>query len=911
MELALRDDVRSASEVYQETGFDLLQYLYRIPFLVLALHAVSITPPVITVGISLLVAVGAIVIDVIRNQQVRLWYAITWLFGAPVCTAIGAAFIFTLRVRPFSAGLLAAFSLWAIYDMDSKAHPYTFCREYLFAAGHLAPETRRNRDAILEMNPLLNIAALLMVAVVFYLVVFYAAHSPVYAIAALYFLAMCFNLWMPRRTWELAKEFIPRHLDYGRNYSGAPGVWVPGEHRFYRRFSLFATVLMFYVALSTGLYLYFPIDYAPPVEQAESAQQQQQQPSPTPTATPAAIANGRKPGRDDAQLIKITPPLPPSQSGPKRPVFWAEAFPAAFSQNVFTHKRLIDFAKYVWKTRDFDLRILVLYVLFPLLVSFTLPPLLLLGLCRPFLGHLKRLEKEIDQMDRDGRTPWQCYVDKLSHSHHAATGPLGETIKEADHLFLGVEPAKKFPILIHRKILAEHCYISGATGSGKTSLGIIPIVTQLISGKAGSEPSPMVIMDLKGDMALLETARRQAEKRGQKFLLFTLEQNKRTCLFNPFQGFESEHRTLSQLCNLFLDALGLNHGEGYGKGYYSRQARMTLFDALNDYTAPRTFPDLFKVVYDKSRSGGRYQDAFELLAVIHALKQYPQLITGDENHVAPDEENTIHMPRVLEENQVVYFWLPASIESISVREIAKLALFCLLSAAHDRNLERKAKKQTYLVIDEFQRIAGENLKIVLEQARSFGVGAILSNQAPNDLKLRDWDLRSAIRTNTRMQLTFTMTDPAEVIAFSDFSGEEAIRALSITDSTGSGGSMWRRQRQEMHAEGWKVERKNRLTVNDIARVSDDPLEYFGYVSRGEGYTQFAGLPFPVRGVWSTTLAEYEEMQAAPWPELGVIVNPNKSPVARDTAAHAEARQEQNEVLSAYQERLGKLFDEAE
>jgi hypothetical protein len=162
-----------------------------------------------------------------------------------------------------------------------------------------------------------------------------------------------------------------------------------------------------------------------------------------------------------------------------------------------------------------------------------------------------------------------------------------------------------------------------------------------------------------------------------------------------------------------------------------------------------------------------------------------------------------------------------------------------------------------------------------------------------------------------MQLHFTITDPADVISFSDFSGEEAIRALSITDSTGSGGWMWKRQRQEMHAEGWKAERKNRLTVNDIARISDDPVEFLAYVSRGEGYTQFAGLPFPVRGTWSTSREQYEEMQTAPWPEQGVIVNPNKSPLARDEAANVESRREQSAVITAYQERLGKLFDEAD
>ena len=48
-------------------------------------------------------------------------------------------------------------------------------------------------------------------------------------------------------------------------------------------------------------------------------------------------------------------------------------------------------------------------------------------------------------------------------------------------------------------------------------------------------------------------------------------------------------------------------------------------------------------------------------------------------------------------------------------------------------VDRAQTSQCYLVVDEFQRIAGENFRIVLEQARSFGLGAILANQTVSDL----------------------------------------------------------------------------------------------------------------------------------------------------------------------------------
>src|SRR5271170_7677759 len=129
-------------------------------------------------------------------------------------------------------------------------------------------------------------------------------------------------------------------------------------------------------------------------------------------------------------------------------------------------------------------------------------------------------------------------------------------------------------LLIHEGILSEHCYIVGPSGAGKTSLGIIPILTQRIRGSLTeddqrSAPSPVVILDLKGDPALFHSVKIEAERRGQDFMFFTTEKNAPTYRFNPFQGFDRGSRTVAQFCQLLMDALSLNHGKGYGRSYYT------------------------------------------------------------------------------------------------------------------------------------------------------------------------------------------------------------------------------------------------------------------------------------------------------------------------------------------------------
>jgi type IV secretory pathway TraG/TraD family ATPase VirD4 len=138
------------------------------------------------------------------------------------------------------------------------------------------------------------------------------------------------------------------------------------------------------------------------------------------------------------------------------------------------------------------------------------------------------------------------------------------------------------------------------------------------------------------------------------------------------------------------------------------------------------------------------------------LKDYRQLIT-DPDETIPSTDGIIFMPSVLKERQVAYFWLPAALESISVGEIVKLVLFNLRVAAQDwKRANPSDPRNVILVIDELQRVAGENLQGILQDARSFGINAILANQSLSDLKSQTgFDLGPTIMTNTRVKFFFT------------------------------------------------------------------------------------------------------------------------------------------------------------
>ena len=472
-------------------------------------------------------------------------------------------------------------------------------------------------------------------------------------------------------------------------------------------------------------------------------------------------------------------------------------------------------------------------ILFGFLQSLFFPILIFLMTCLAVFGRALPHFAERLEAWKSPVSDWEGYVYRLQHSPVPAA---------REHLWLGVHATEDYPVLLHRSILAEHAHLLGDSGSGKTALGMTPILAQLVS----LADSAIVIIDLKGDMALFQAARAGA---GERFKFFTNEVGKATYAFNPVAQMASDHLSLNQVCEVFLSALGLEHGEGYGRSYYARVARSVLSKTLTEYPELGSFQELRDRVSKIASTVQDVDDAFELIAVIESLAEFPQL-----NHVGEDEaaKQAIHMPTAIQRREVVYFWLPAAIESATVREIAKLALYTLFSSAYQHQRGHQDSAQVWVFIDEFQHIASLNFKLILQQARSMGLGMILANQSDSDLWTTDADLKSTVQTNTRFKQIFSMSNPKEREELSRASGE----TLYYTGRLDASGE----------ATGGFERIGPRLMANDIIALSDEPDTSIVLISRGAGYAQFGGYAFAVRGSYHITLEEYERRKNAPWPE---------------------------------------------
>lgn len=129
-----------------------------------------------------------------------------------------------------------------------------------------------------------------------------------------------------------------------------------------------------------------------------------------------------------------------------------------------------------------------------------------------------------------GVTPWDNRIERMM---------LSKDMLETEHLYLGSSIEGDFPVLLHQNLLFRHAHILGDTGSRKTSIGIAPLVTQLIARRNSS----VIIFDLKGDRALFNAVRDEANSVGLPFKWFTNIVGKSSYGFNPLRQSHLHHLT--------------------------------------------------------------------------------------------------------------------------------------------------------------------------------------------------------------------------------------------------------------------------------------------------------------------------------------------------------------------------------
>ncbi len=497
---------------------------------------------------------------------------------------------------------------------------------------------------------------------------------------------------------------------------------------------------------------------------------------------------------------------------------------------------------------------------------------------------------------RTSRSAFDGYVQRLLQS----ANPV-----ERDSTYWGHTLHHEYPVLVPASLLFEHVHILGGTGTGKTALGIAPLMIQLIRRNDG----PVLVLDLKGDNALFHTARIEAEAANRTFKWFTNKPGRSSYIFNPWRQAYLEGMAIQEILGLFLLSLNLHHGDDYGRGYYSLASRTLLQDCLKraldleqvtrrrgsrGQDVPQSFVELEAQVRQLAASSEEYRAGQHLLHVLQSLIDFPQLnMTPVRNPDEPAVKHAIHMPDVISDNQVVYFYLQAVMDITTVAEIARLALYSILTAALAYRDETGKPPRVYVITDEAQHLVAQNIANVLAQAREHGVACILAHQSMSQLNPPGGvDLRELFLSCTSVKQFWSARDPALKDHISKISGEVNYYSASWQQFKGRvrGGEIGRQfaaPKPEEHPYIQISESPGpRLTSQDLEDHSRQTNTSIVSIERNAGMCCFQGA-FPVHMDWIMPEAVYEQRKLElPWPAPSseTIVAEGVWPTMNDTSA---------------------------
>ncbi len=461
--------------------------------------------------------------------------------------------------------------------------------------------------------------------------------------------------------------------------------------------------------------------------------------------------------------------------------------------------------------------------------------------------------------------------------------------KEQQSILIARQLTNDYPVLMHLKLAFEHVHMLGATGIGKTVLGLMTHMIQLIRRKDG----PVVIIDCKGDQALFNTARIEAKKAGRKFKWFTNSLNRSTYVFNPFDKNIYSQLSLQEIVGLLMNALNMHHGSDYGRAWFTIASRILLKRAFEE-TVPEnarrgptfrtqrhrkferieSFKDLNDIILFLAEGEKEYQAAQHLAFLIESLAEFEQLNLSPRTHPNhPAFDNAINMSQVIENNEVVYFYLEGAIDSVSVAEIARLAVFSLLSACINHKGRTGQKARAYLMVDEAQAVIAQNITHVLAQARSYGLACFLANQTMSQLNPSGGpDLREIVMGCTSVKQVFSARDPWLQKYVAEMSGKVTYANLSyqkeardvMSGMFGLEGVLENELRQRPVSISTYI--GNRLNTQDLLDNNRDPNKCFLAIERSEAFSRWKGFA-PVFVDWPMHEIDYEKRsEGMPWPE---------------------------------------------
>lgn len=393
-------------------------------------------------------------------------------------------------------------------------------------------------------------------------------------------------------------------------------------------------------------------------------------------------------------------------------------------------------------------------------------------LVKHVIPRMKRETEDFLKVDKDIQKRKELSIESVEFKaiHYDINRKLSQYAK-TDRYFLGLSDDKK-DILIEEVMLNHHLHVLGPTGSGKTSLVILPLSRQAIEKGRGC-----CFIDFKGDEVFKRYVQQKAKEKGKEFYYFSIDPNESSIGYNPLSSGDIHSKV-----DRIMSALELIY-QGPA-GFYSNVQAMAFVELLKEITQDEKEINFSSVKHALEnphflrRIDVSAQEVKGLLAAVSWIAGI-EVITRDE----------LDLSGVIKNGDIVFFALKSQINTRLAEAIGRMLVIDLKSQA---SLRKESDPPYFIFIDEFQNLASPHFVDVISKVRSANFCLVLSNQSRGNLSSVSAAFENAIFTNTATKVIFMQEDPFDSKFWSDKTGQTTYQDKTVfqmdsisTDKTGT------------------------------------------------------------------------------------------------------------------------------
>ena len=329
---------------------------------------------------------------------------------------------------------------------------------------------------------------------------------------------------------------------------------------------------------------------------------------------------------------------------------------------------------------------------------------------------------------------------------------------KTDKYFLAVSDDKK-DIVVDEEMLNHHLHVLGPTGSGKTSLVILPLAKQAIDKGRGC-----CFIDFKGDEVFKRYVQQKAKENKKRFYYFSIDPDEVSVGYNPLSSGDIHSKVDRIMTALEL----IYHGPA---GFYSNVQAMTFVELLKEMVQEKkeiNFLSVKNMLEDPhflARTDVSSQEVKGLLAAISWIAGLEII-----------NRNELDLSKVIKNGDIVFFALKSQVNTRLAEAIGRMLIIDLKSQAVSR---KETDLPYFIFIDEFQNLACSHFVDVISKVRSANFCLVLSNQSRGNLANVSAAFENAIFTNTATKVIFMQEDPLDAKFWSEKTGQTTYQDKSI------------------------------------------------------------------------------------------------------------------------------------